>query len=133
MARLKSALIQTHRWLGIPLSLMIVVWFASGIAMIYLGGMPRIGPQARLDHLAVLDVTRIRLSPAQAAERVGGADAEPGAPALLMVQGRPAYRFHDAGDATVFADDGSVMSPLAPAAAARVATAFLREPAPDLA
>ncbi len=131
--RLKRALIFTHRWLGIPLSLMIVVWFASGIAMIYLGGMPRIGPQARLDHLPVLDVSRIRLSPSQAAERIGGEDAAPGAPVLAMVQGRPAYRFRDADNATVYADDGTVMAPVDQAAAARVAVAFLREPAAGLA
>jgi len=128
----KRALIQTHRWLGIPLSLMIVVWFASGIAMIYVGGMPRIGPQSRLDHLAMLDVSRIVLSPRQAAERLGGEDALPGAPTLLMVQGRPAYRFRDADNAIVYADDGTLMPPLDEAAAARVAAAFLREPAPGL-
>lgn len=131
--RLRRALIFTHRWLGIPLSLMIVVWFASGIAMIYLGGMPRIAPQARLDHLPVLDVARVRLSPAQAAESLGGAEALPGAPLLAMVKGRPAYRFPDADNAIVFADDGTVMPSVDRDAAARVAAAFLREPAPDLA
>ena len=129
---LKRALIWTHRWLGILLGLMIVVWFASGIAMIYLGGMPRIGPQARLDHLPVLDVAAIRLTPKQAGERIGGEDAAPGAPTLSMIQGRPAYRFRDADFATVFADDGTVMPALDEAAAARVAKAFLREPAPEL-
>lgn len=132
MPGLQRALILTHRWLGIPLSLVIVVWFASGIAMIYLGGMPRIGPQARLDHLPVLDVRQVHLSPAQAAERLGGDDAAPGSPTLSMVQGRPAYRFHDAGEAIVFADDGTSMQPLDAAAAVRVVTTFLREPAPDL-
>jgi hypothetical protein len=130
---LKRALILTHRWLGIPLSLMIVVWFASGIAMIYLGGMPRIGPQARLDHLPAIEVSRIRLSPAQAAEKIGGEDAAPGAPVLSMVQGRPAYRFRDSDNAIVYADDGAIMPPVDQAAAARVAAAFLREPAPGLA
>jgi len=37
LLRLKRATIFTHRWLGIPLSLMIVVWFVSGIVFVYVG------------------------------------------------------------------------------------------------
>lgn len=128
----KRALILSHRWAGIVLGLMAVVWFASGIAMIYAGGMPRITPQQRLDHLPVLDLAGVKLTPAQAAERLGGEEAMPGAPVLVMVMERPAYRFPLAGNATVFADDGSQLAPIDAAAAARVAQQFLREPAPDL-
>ena len=48
-------LILTHRYLGIVLSLLIVVWFASGIVMMYAGGMPRLAPQLRLERLPQLD------------------------------------------------------------------------------
>ncbi len=128
----KRMLVLSHRWAGIVLGLMAVVWFASGIAMIYVGGMPRITPQQRLDHLPVLDMTRVQLTPAQAAERIGGEAAMPGAPVLMMVMERPAYRFPQAGNVTVFADDGSRLAPLDEAAATRVARQFLREPAPAL-
>ncbi|MEO6081425.1 MAG: PepSY domain-containing protein [Steroidobacteraceae bacterium] len=128
----KRLLIQSHRWLGIVLGLVIVVWFASGIAMIYVGGMPQLTPQARLDHLPVLDVSRVRLTPAHAAARRGAADAGPGTPRLLMIQGRPAYRFPFGGNATVFADDGSLPAPLDEAAATQVAQQFLGRPAPLL-
>lgn len=128
----KRLLIQLHRWVGIVVGLAAVVWFASGIAMIYVGGMPQITAQARLDHLPVLDVARVRLTPAQAATRLdaGNAGAAPGVPRLLMVQGRPAYRF--AGDRTVFADDGTMQAPLDEAGAAAVARAFLGANAPGL-
>ncbi len=126
----KRLLILSHRWLGIVLGLMIVVWFASGIAMMYVGGMPRLTPEARLDHLPVLDLSRVRLTPAEAAARPDDADATPVAPSLLMIQGRPAYRFP--GGRTVFADDGSLLAPLDEAAAAQVAQQFLHEPAPHL-
>ena len=33
-------LILIHRYLGIPLSVLFVVWFASGIVMMYTGDMP---------------------------------------------------------------------------------------------
>lgn len=125
-------LIQSHRWLGIPLSLVIIMWFASGIAMIYVGGMPALGTQERLDRAPVLDLARVQLTAAEAAGRLGGEGAHPGAPVLLMRQDRPAWRFPDAGNATVFADDGSIPGPLDTAAAARVARGFLGEEAPDL-
>ncbi|MET0290884.1 MAG: PepSY domain-containing protein [Steroidobacteraceae bacterium] len=126
-------LILCHRWFGIPLSLMVMVWFVSGIAMIYAGGMPRLTPQARLDHLPALDVAQVKLTPAQATVPIGGEDALPGAPVLVMIQGRPAYRFAFADNATVYADDGSLLIPLDEAAAKRVAQQFLRVPTPDLA
>jgi uncharacterized iron-regulated membrane protein len=40
MQTFRRALILTHRYLGIPLSVLFVLWFVTGIAMIYVGGMP---------------------------------------------------------------------------------------------
>jgi hypothetical protein len=128
----KRLLILSHRWLGIVLGLVIVVWFASGMAMIYVGGMPRLTPQARLDHLPVLDLSRVRLTPAQALAALGSDDASPGVPQLLTIQGRPAYRFNVADSAIVFADDGSLAAPLNESAAAQIAQQFLHVAAPDL-
>jgi hypothetical protein len=48
-----------------------------------------------------------------------------------MVQERPAYRFQPGG-AAVFADDGSELTPLQPAAATAVARRFARVPAADV-
>jgi hypothetical protein len=127
----KRLLIQIHRWVGIVIGLVAVVWFASGIAMIYVGDMPRLTPEARLDHLPSLNVSQVKLHPAEAAERLGErAGSAPGAPRLLMIQGRPAYRF--AGDRTVFADDGSLQEPLDEDAATEVARQFLGADAPGL-
>ena len=52
MQTLRRALILTHRYLGIPLSVLFVLWFVTGIAMIYVGGMPTLSAQARLERLA---------------------------------------------------------------------------------
>ena len=62
-------LILSHRYLGIALSLLFVVWFVSGITMMYAGGMPALTPQLRLERLPDLDPARVRFSPSQAAER----------------------------------------------------------------
>jgi hypothetical protein len=128
----KRLLIQTHRWLGILVGVIAIIWFASGIAMIYVGGMPRLTPEARLAHLPVLNVSRVQLTPAQAAALLDdeAAGSMPAVPRLLMVQNRPAYRF--AGDRTVFADDGAMLAPLDEPAAGVVARQFLGTDAPEL-
>src|SRR5688500_4111960 len=95
-------MILIHRWLGIGLSLLFVVWFISGIAMIYARGMPSLTPGLRLERLAPLDLSAIRLTPHEAAQRAE-IDGSPGRAVLLMAMGRPAYRF---GGVTIFADSG---------------------------
>ena len=46
---MRRLLIVVHRYLGIPLSFLFVLWFVSGIAMIYVGGMPSLSPEERLE------------------------------------------------------------------------------------
>src|SRR5678816_548344 len=92
MIGLRKALILTHRYLGIVLSLMFVMWFVTGIGMIYSRGMPRLTPQTRLSRLAPLELSAVRLSPSQAVEQ-GNLRRPDGRVTLLTVDGRPAYRF----------------------------------------
>ena len=47
-----------HRYAGIVLSLFVVLWFATGITMMYAGGMPRLTPEMRLEKLPNLDLAR---------------------------------------------------------------------------
>jgi hypothetical protein len=129
----RRLLIQIHRWLGLLVGLVAVMWFASGIAMIYVGDMPRLSPQARLDHLPALNLALVRLAPAEAAARLvqgESAGAGAGIPQLSTVLGRPAYRF--AGDRIVFADDGSLLSPLNDAASESAARQFMGVQGPAL-
>ena len=60
MARLRKWLILSHRYLGIALGLLFVVWFASGIGMIYARRMPILTDELRLERLAPLDLESIR-------------------------------------------------------------------------
>jgi hypothetical protein len=69
---------------------MCVIWFASGIVMMYAGGMPRVTEQTRLERLAPLDLSQVRLSPAEAAKRLEGEGGADGRPELLTVVERPA-------------------------------------------
>jgi hypothetical protein len=123
MQLLRRTLIFLHRYLGIPLSVLFVLWFVTGIAMIYVGGMPALDPTARLERLPTLDLTAVQLSPAEAAAR---AERGFGRVKLTTVLDRPAYRFESPyGSATVFADDGSVLPRLDVETAKSVAARFL--------
>jgi hypothetical protein len=126
MKRARTLLIVSHRWVGIALSLLFVVWFASGIAMLYARGMPRLTPELRLERLAAIDPAAVRLSPAEALGRAELAEA-PDRAVLLTVMGRPAYRFGSSRPTTVFADDGTVLSRVGVHKAREVAAAFARQ------
>ena len=129
MPILRKLLIVFHRYLGIPLSFVFAMWFISGIAMIYVGGMPELTPQARLEHLAPIDFAAVKLTPSAAGARAElGVDPE--RVTLSTVEQRPAYRFSAGpfGSVTVFADDGELLTPIDQGEARAVAARFLRVP-----
>jgi len=126
MKLLQKCVILSHRYLGIALCLLVVMWFASGIVMIYAGGMPRLTPQLRLERMPVLDLTQVKLTPAEAAERIGlevGRGA--GRTVLGTVMNRPAYRF---GGQVVFADSGELLNELSLGQARTAASRFANLP-----
>jgi hypothetical protein len=118
----KKWLIQLHRRLAIVLWAPFIVWFASGIAMLF-GGMPGLRPTDRLRLLEPVPVGKIAVSPMEAAR---GA-AVPGSlesVSVVTVLGRPAYRFN--GTATVFADSGERLERVDAAASVRIVASSLR-------
>jgi hypothetical protein len=118
------SLILVHRYLGIPLSFLFVIWFVSGIGMIYVGGMPTLTPQARLEQLPALDLAAVRLTPSAAAARAESGGF--GRVTLASVLDRPAYRFGGAfGSTTVFADTGEVLEEVDVATTRTIAARFL--------
>lgn len=127
MRAIKTFLILSHRYIGIPLSFMFVLWFVSGFFMIYTGGMPKVTPDMQIDGSEPLDFRAVKLSPAQALE-VAGYDAP--AATLRMVLGRPVYELGDPGYSStfVFADDGRLMQPLSVEQSAELASHFLDIP-----
>src|SRR5262245_36575362 len=130
---IRKGLIWFHRYLGIALSLLFVVWFVSGIGMMFAGGMPRLSLQERLQREPAIDLALIKLSPAEAAARATAGDEEEagsgqatgrrgGGAALRAVLDRPIYRV--AGQ-NVFADDGSILDGIDSAMAMKVASHFM--------
>ena len=61
----KRLAIVVHRWLGVSLCLFFLVWFPSGIGMMY-WDFPGVTAADRLDRSPVLDASTIHLSPAEA-------------------------------------------------------------------
>lgn len=127
MRALKTLLILSHRYIGIPLSFMFVLWFVSAFFMIYAGGMPRITPAMQIEGAAPVDFSQVRVTPVEAAEIAG---FTPSSLRLVTVLGRPAYDFGEPGTGSYFihADDGSVLDYLDATQAAQVASDFLDIP-----
>jgi hypothetical protein len=116
-------LILSHRYLGIPLSFLFFMWFASGIAMIFARGMPSLTPELRLKRLPALNFDAVKLSPSEALEKAQF-DGIPSRATLLMIMGRPAYRFSSRGSVTVFADSGDLIEQVGEREAIEIASAF---------
>src|SRR6476619_6233427 len=103
MKRAIAVLTTVHRYLGLVFCLIFVVWFASGIVMVY-ARMPEYGAAERLARLAPVDAASIRLTPAEALEKATLADA-PARIRISMLRSRPVYRFFVQGEwVTVFGD-----------------------------
>ena len=102
---IKRSLIFIHRWLGITLCVVFLLWFPSGIGMMY-WSYPDVSRDDRLERSPALDASTIKLSPAEAL-KVLGAEDDPGAIRLNTFDGRPAYRVGGfGGQSIVYADTG---------------------------
>jgi len=84
----KRALIFIHRWLGIALCVLFLLWFPSGIGMMYFP-MPSVTPTSRFERLPILQPSKVTISPAEAAQKLS---VDPEDLTLTSFDGRPAYR-----------------------------------------
>ena len=101
---IKRSLMFVHRWLGIALCVVFLLWFPSGIGMMY-WTFPDVSRDDRLERSPALDASTIKLSPAEALKALGADD--PGAIRLNTFDGRPAYRIGGfGGQSIVYADTG---------------------------
>jgi PepSY-associated TM region len=124
---LKKTLIFVHRWMGVALCLLFLLWFASGIVLMY-WDYPRVSATDHLQHLPPLDASRIRVSLLEAYARLDL--TRPANQAFLTTfDGRPAYRFRmGRQQKLVFADDGSVPVEYSPELALRIAAQWSGQP-----
>ncbi len=116
--RTARVLIYTHRWLGIASGVVFIVWFVSGIVMMY-ARMPELDPQERLVRLPVINPASIRVMPPAAA------DADITRLTIGTLEGRPVVRLTERGRTQLsFADTGDAVPAVDANQALRIARAF---------
>src|SRR6185436_16672866 len=122
-----------HRYLGVVLGLLFVVWFLSGIGLMYAGeNMPTLTPETRFLKLPAIDVSRIRITANEAGMRV---DSNRGINRIVVsaILDRPVYRLASGRDGTiVYADDGTVLERVDEAMAKTIAARFVDVPESEL-
>ena len=123
----KRALIFVHRWLGIALCLLFLLWFPSGIGMMYFP-MPSVTPAARFDRLPILQSSKVTVSPGEAAEKLG---VDPEDLTLTSFDGRPAYRVGGGrgdGGPVLYADTGEEQGEVPTELVQRLASTWTGQP-----
>lgn len=86
---MKRYLYLWHRWLGIGLCLLMVLWFVSGLVMLYVG-YPKLTQREHLAQLPALSAQGCCVPLAQALAATGALRA-PGSVRLTTVAGQPRY------------------------------------------
>jgi hypothetical protein len=111
-------LVYTHRWLGIAFGVLFVIWFLSGIVMMY-ARMPELDNAERLARLPAIKPNTVRVAPPSPGE------SEITRFVVSTVETRPVYRITTRGvtDA-VFADTGDALPAVDADQAIRIARAF---------
>lgn len=109
MVSLKRQLHLLHRWLGIGIGLLVLLWFGSGIVMMYVP-YPELTEQERMAWLEPLDAAQVHAGAARAWAATGLAGL-PDAVRLNTVAGRPAWHFQRGGmHHSVWADSGAPLT-----------------------
>jgi hypothetical protein len=112
-----------HRWMGVGCCALFVMWFASGIVLMYCD-YPLVHAEERLARAAVLDGSRIQLSPEQAFAKLEASEA-PDRVWITMLDARPVYRFGFGSDEViVYADNGEMLDSVSREMGWRIAAAW---------
>jgi hypothetical protein len=113
------ALVYTHRWLGIITGVLFVVWFISGIVMMY-ARMPELSTSERLARMTAINPSTLRVMPPLPQ---GG---EITRLVLSTLEGRPIERVSASGKTQIFfADTGDVVPTVDAEQALRIARSFV--------
>ncbi|RYZ67784.1 MAG: hypothetical protein EOP08_02015, partial [Proteobacteria bacterium] len=124
MHRAKWWLYEIHRWVGIGACLLFLIWFLSGLVMIYVP-FPGLTSAERIAGLPPIDWSEVHVGP-DAAERTGSPDAPARAVVLEMSATDPVWRVSPAKgpQVVVSARSGERLTTFDAASASRTASAF---------
>ena len=110
----------SHRWAGVVLCLLFVVWFVSG-AVLHFVGFPSLPVAERIAGSTPIDLSRLKVAPAEALAQVAGADSLQ----LVGIVGRPVYLIlSDGGRTAIAGDTGERLGPISGTEATAIAAAF---------
>lgn len=116
-------LVLAHRWLGIATCLLFVLWFVSGLVMLYVR-LPALTDAERAAHGAPIDWRAVAITPAQALQNAGVRQYSNDL-RLQQWLAEPVYRFNAGGVAfAISAADGRRIDNIDAAVAERVARNF---------
>lgn len=122
--RLRRWLYIGHRWIGIVTCLLFVMWFVSGVVMVYVA-FPGLSESERLASLPDIAWEKVQLAPDQIMS-IAGATRYPRDLRLNMLSDEPVYRLTDwAGKRQVIsAVDGRMIEGITPERALAVVQAY---------
>lgn len=114
-------LVVGHRWLGILTCLLFVIWFASGLVMMYVA-YPTLTTSERMTRSQPIEWERVAIEPERVLHGLSLAEF-PRSLRLVMMNGEPVYQVVAAGWPTraVSAVDGRVLGPVTAAQALSIA------------
>ena len=124
--KFKRILYLTHRWFGILMCLIFLLWFASGIVMMYVE-YPELTEQERIQALSPLNLDAIHIEPNSLGKRVA-TDKQIAEISISNHLGRPVYRmqFDDGTDSVLYADTGDGVRQTTKTTAEQAARIFAR-------
>ena len=126
-ARFKSVIIFIHRWIGVGFCSLFLLWFLSGMFMLYCD-YPVVQERDRLGRASVLHPADIRLSPQEAYMQLQ-TTASPDRVRIDVFDGRPIYRFRFGPDESlVYADNGALQDDFPRELTLRIASAWSGQP-----
>ena len=125
---LKRSFIVVHRWLGVSVSLLFVIWFPSAIGIMY-WDFPSVTADDRLAHGSALNPATVQWSPEEACAKVGTGCSGDTHIVLNTFNRRPVYRIRSGRRETVvYADSGELRIEASPDAMMQVASAWANQP-----
>ena len=126
--RLKRWLYLTHRWIGIATCLLFVLWFGSGLVMLYVP-FPSLDGKERLQGLATIAWKKVEQGPFEATGQVS-LEQDVRKIVLEMRGDRPVWHITpwEAEPYAVWADNGQKAEQVGRAEAGRIAEAFAKAP-----
>jgi len=127
---MKRSLIFIHRWLGVFVSVLFMIWFASAIGMMY-WDFPSVTSADRLAHASALDASQVRLPASAAFLKVASSPSASTDPHVVLntFNGRPVYRIGTGQRAVVvYADTGQLRGEVSHEAMRQLASAWTNGP-----